>query len=377
MRTFAFLVLLFIVLSSVPLLAADLININTADEALLDTLPGIGPTLASRIIEYRDTNGPFASIEEIQNVSGIGPATFTEIQGLITVSGGISEEPEEEEEEEESTPAATSTVTARSASSAAKERIPVRSIELSMPEIGYVNQPVSFNVGPEDTVERLVRYSWNFGDGNIADTKSPVHTYAYPGMYVVFVTSRYLGEEKTVRGELTILPATLSLVRTESGDIQLHNNAKYEIDLGGFTLQGEKSFTIPPHTILLSSATLTARRGLLETGQKGLVSVTDPSGIVVAAVLPNDTAAPIEVTADAATLQTEPVVLEAAEPLETELLPVPTAFENPIEPMVYRPELPATVGGAEDSSFTDVLPYSGLLALLVLGIFGVYSRKRI
>jgi len=62
-----------------------LININTAAAAELETLPRIGPTMAQRIVEYRQTNGPFETIEDIQNVSGIGPATFEELRELITV----------------------------------------------------------------------------------------------------------------------------------------------------------------------------------------------------------------------------------------------------------------------------------------------------
>ncbi|WP_252226973.1 helix-hairpin-helix domain-containing protein [Caldicoprobacter algeriensis] len=62
------------------------VNINTADEATLDTLPGIGPSKAKRIIEYREQNGPFKSIEEIKNVSGIGDKTFEQLKDLITVN---------------------------------------------------------------------------------------------------------------------------------------------------------------------------------------------------------------------------------------------------------------------------------------------------
>jgi competence protein ComEA len=63
----------------------ELIDINTASQAELESLPGIGPTTAQKIIEYRDENGPFVSIEDIINVSGIGPGTYERIKDLITV----------------------------------------------------------------------------------------------------------------------------------------------------------------------------------------------------------------------------------------------------------------------------------------------------
>ncbi len=63
---------------------AELIDINTADVDTLSTLPGIGPTLAQRIVDYRDTYGPFFYIEDIMNVEGISATTFENIKDLIT-----------------------------------------------------------------------------------------------------------------------------------------------------------------------------------------------------------------------------------------------------------------------------------------------------
>jgi len=61
------------------------ININTATAEQLDTLSGIGPAYAGRIIDYRNSHGGFKSIEEIQEVTGIGPKTFEKLKDQITI----------------------------------------------------------------------------------------------------------------------------------------------------------------------------------------------------------------------------------------------------------------------------------------------------
>lgn len=61
------------------------VNINTATLEELDNLPGIGPSLAERIIEYREENGKFKSIEDIQNVKGIGESKYNDIKEKIIV----------------------------------------------------------------------------------------------------------------------------------------------------------------------------------------------------------------------------------------------------------------------------------------------------
>ncbi len=65
--------------------AGTQVNINTATATELETLPRVGPTTAQRIMEYREANGPFTTIENIQDVPGIGPATFEGFKDLITV----------------------------------------------------------------------------------------------------------------------------------------------------------------------------------------------------------------------------------------------------------------------------------------------------
>ncbi len=61
------------------------ININKASQTDLETLPGIGPSTALKIVNFRKENGKFKSIEDLKNVNGIGDAKFDNIKDLISV----------------------------------------------------------------------------------------------------------------------------------------------------------------------------------------------------------------------------------------------------------------------------------------------------
>ncbi|MFW6775496.1 helix-hairpin-helix domain-containing protein [Nocardioides sp. CPCC 205120] len=65
--------------------AGGLVDLNTADEAALDTLPGVGPVTAQAIVEWRASNGGFTSVDELVEVDGIGEATLARLAPLVTV----------------------------------------------------------------------------------------------------------------------------------------------------------------------------------------------------------------------------------------------------------------------------------------------------
>jgi competence protein ComEA len=62
------------------------VNLNTATQAQLETLPGIGAKAAQRILEYRQKNGSFKKIEDLMNVKGIGEKAFLKLKPLLTVT---------------------------------------------------------------------------------------------------------------------------------------------------------------------------------------------------------------------------------------------------------------------------------------------------
>jgi competence protein ComEA len=64
---------------------AAMVNLNTATQAELETLPGVGAKMAARIIEYRQKKGPFKKIEELMNVQGIGEKNFLKLKPQLTV----------------------------------------------------------------------------------------------------------------------------------------------------------------------------------------------------------------------------------------------------------------------------------------------------
>lgn len=76
----------FLALLAFPALAA--VDINAADVGELERLPGIGPSKAAAIVQYRTDHGPFKSVDELDNVSGIGPSTLASLREHVTVGKG-------------------------------------------------------------------------------------------------------------------------------------------------------------------------------------------------------------------------------------------------------------------------------------------------
>jgi len=92
-RAFTILLLVVLTLSAAGSLAAEasgVVNINTADSEQLSLLPRVGPTVAQRIVDFRQENGRFQTLEDLMLVRGIGEKTFELIKPHITLEGQTS-----------------------------------------------------------------------------------------------------------------------------------------------------------------------------------------------------------------------------------------------------------------------------------------------
>jgi len=85
MRRFLRSLLLSLALCPLAAMALEPVNINTADTAALQQINGIGPSKANAIIEYRKVNGPFATVDDLTKVPGIGEKSLAHLKPQITV----------------------------------------------------------------------------------------------------------------------------------------------------------------------------------------------------------------------------------------------------------------------------------------------------
>jgi len=85
--------------SAKPSASTQVVNVNTASAADFEALPGIGPKLAARIVDYRQKNGPFKKIEELMNVQGLGEKNFLKLKPQLTLGSAKTPAPQEPRED--------------------------------------------------------------------------------------------------------------------------------------------------------------------------------------------------------------------------------------------------------------------------------------
>jgi len=246
-----------------------LININTANSSELQSLNGIGPAYAQRIIDYRTQNGPFQKIEDIKKVSGIGDATYLKIKDYITV-GTIDLSTQTSSSTASTTDSTTNNTNQNSSTNTTTETentsVHYSSTPFSnvIPQIAYkvgagrsrlgsVNTPIEFKGESNADFSSQTIYKWSFGDGAIGYGHMISHSYSYPGDYVVVLNATSPAGQAVSRVEVKIIPTDLVISYASPERIEIKNNSNYEINLFGRALEvSGKRFIFPEDTIIKS-----------------------------------------------------------------------------------------------------------------------------
>ncbi len=348
-----------ILLILIPWPAFALVNINSASLDELDTLPGVGPSIAQKIIDSR----PFSSTIDIQNVQGIGgpgTKTYDGIIGLITVSGESSTN---EDTSTSETTTTTKSTTSKASDDKAKE--PVSGLKVDAPEVAFTGQLVNFEVKPADgDKDRLIRYTWNFGDGNTREGKSVEHLYKHSGHYLVVVESYYLKETKIEKFEIEILEPSLS-IETIGTNVLLKNQSGQDMELSGMSLKNQSwGFVFPEHSWLIAGQSLTIERD----GGGGEVYLYDQAGRLIISEQAESKAIKSAATPRISAVSTVSSVVRDESPEEV--------GESGVGGADYvRAANTAAVINSDSSQRR--WPYIALLGVIILGLYAVvkFGRK--
>ncbi|MEZ4195086.1 MAG: PKD domain-containing protein [Candidatus Paceibacterota bacterium] len=252
--------------------------------------------------------------------------------------------------------------------------------------VAYVNQKIPFKVEASglgrDLLASLV-YTWNFGDSFEAYGKETQHSYSYPGKYVVTLHGKVAENEAIVKAEIMVLPVTFSISRNDQGDVQINNNAPYDIDISGYKLIGAKTVVMPARTIMLAKGTVTIDRERLELGNRpSQIYLYDSSLHLVASDLPSgESKAELSVSSESRSLPL-PVSSHTASQSKTNFTFATTTetletTDNPVLPPEEFVGTESNVIEKEPTKSKDIQwPYALFIALL-LGAFTViiYSKN--
>lgn len=357
-----FLLFIFLLVVPAPLLAADLVNINTADKATLMTLTGLGGTgvKAQAVIDYRTQNGPFQKIEDIMNVSGIGQATFNGFKDRITV-GDAAQTQTQTQPQTQATSTPTQTQVAVSLGGVGPPPITAQITADTVTAAGAGTYFAGEVFGTKGEPLSGARYIWNFGDGATAEGVHQMHTYVYPGSYDVELSVGYNYSSATARVLVVAKAPQVALVLQADNSLLVVNNSTQDLSLGEWSLEsGHNTFVIPPDTLVHAQGGVRFAPLIMGfAAQRGALLR-----------FPNNTTAATSTLANDSPLHGEQVALST-----------PPTDKTPV-PMAKAPVAKITAAKTIDQAAAVVAtPVSrevgwsyvvGLAAIIALGVVGTY-----
>ena len=248
-----------LILVCLPLLAVAQININTAGSSELEEITGVGTAISGKIIDYRNTNGLFKTIEEIKNVSGIGEVTFTKMKDEITVGSNNSSSGSSDNSTDDQVVSGKSSSSDNNSAHTNETKLSDYKTETfkigaGRERLATVRTPVLFTASQNKIGKKKNIFTWSFGDGTSAVGDKIYHTYQFSGHYNVVLNGSIDSEEDAVARTVVLVTepkvriATLDLI---AGYVEISNDSDKEQNLNSWILRaGKKSYVIPVDTIL-------------------------------------------------------------------------------------------------------------------------------
>jgi competence ComEA-like helix-hairpin-helix protein len=250
-------ILVFVLLATPLFVWGALININTADFGELKNITGVGDTLAGRIIEYRNANGFFKTIEDLGNVTGIGHGTkLSKLKDEITVGSGnspvVNPPPDQNIDDNSESDDDSSVHTGETeVSNYTKESF---KISAGRERLATIRTPILFSASQNKTGKDSNYFVWSFGDGTSATGVKVYHTYQFPGRYNVVLNGSIDNEEEAVaRTVVTVTEAEIKITNVDlsAGFVELTNNSDKEQNLNNWGLRaGGREYPFPLDTII-------------------------------------------------------------------------------------------------------------------------------
>ena len=279
--------------------AADMVNINTASKDELQTLNGIGPAYSEDIVQYRNANGDFESVDELTVIHGIGDGKVKNFSDRATVG----EEDDDTAEDDDGSNGTSTEETSDDTSQKTSENdddddgdnpAPTaieKAMDLSLtitPENPVAGSPVQFKANGYigDSPSQAATYSWNFGDMVTDKGEEVTHTYERGGTYTIVLNAETLEQERTVRRTLSVADPQLTITAATTspeGTVTIGNDLSERVSLTGWELRsGGERVTLPERSYLAADAriTVSADTADLFISRTG-VSLISPNGEVV------------------------------------------------------------------------------------------------
>lgn len=267
-------------------------------------------------------------------------------------------------------------------------------LQIDAQSIGYVNQPIPFSVEAAGIGPALIdslRYEWNFGDTTTGAGVTTEHTYPFPGTYLVTVYGEYKRQRQVASHEITILPVAVSLTANAVGDVQVNNDAPYDIDLSGYRLVGHSEVVFPPRSVLLSGQTITLPRERVRESVPVMLALYDATGALVVSRMPESQSAessqpwfatPVDVHARPAVAPTPRIsALATSRPDDPDASQSGTVDEDEVlvhnDGSIIPPTSSQLAGGfSADVPRAEHLTYAALVGTILLAVLGIYLVPR-